>query len=964
MINLRSGLSSAFNIRDGEGLALGLLFAIAFFKGVSILFLETAANTRFLSDFGVNLLPHVYIATAVVSVGLGLIYAKFEDGIEPLVLIKGILALLVAAIVVSYVAMRLTQAPWLSMAIMIWKDVHWILIEIAYWAVAGFLFNVRQGKRLFGLATTGDILSNILGGFGMPLIVGYTGTVNLLLIACVGVGLCFVTLIVTEMALGHKFNVEEDEEPESKQSIVDLCRERLLSLFFLLSFLSTLSYFLLDFIFFEQVQATYQEEAALAGFFGVFFAVLSLVDLVTGGLVTGRLLSRYGVLAGLVLAPAVALVGTVSALAFVAVSAFAGGFFWIFIVTKLFHEVSSETVEAPTFRILYQPLRPSIRLRAQTLRETIIGPGSIGLSGLLLLLLTNVWSLNTIQLSYVLVVFACLAVFTAFLVRREYVNAMTVAVRRRQLPEDFLILKDASSLEVIKTRLNDGLPVEVITCLQMLEDAEQPALDDELIKMLDHPEQSVRKYALERIEARSIGKAASRIHDMAERESSSVVRGAALRTLCSLRESEAIEIASPFLESSDSDLRQAAMVGLLRSGGLDGALLTVSRLNTMLKSRATEERRMAAVVLGEVGITTFYRPFLDLLDDDDAEVRRAALSAVGRLRNIKLTAPVIACLKDPGLRENATKTLVGFGDMALPELSANLDREDIVETERVRLIRIIGRIASEASTKQLLNHLAGPSEKVRHAVLNELAVNHYQVSDGGDASVHQEIEREAESIAWVLAGIEDLRLLEGMTLVADALEQEARNGRDRILLLLSFLFPSQVILDAKDRLASDDKDIQAQGLEVVDNIVTRDLKTMALPLLDDIPVSQQLVHLREQFPQESLNKQARLREILTNTSLLAWTRSCAAYAAGQAQEIELLDTLESLIEDPEALVRETAIWAVSVMEPQRLARFEICLSDDPSPAVASLVESWRQHPGRSRQVLANDGKQAGQKETR
>ena len=253
---------------------------------------------------------------------------------------------------------------------------------------------------------------------------------------------------------------------------------------------------------------------------------------------------------------------------------------------------------------------------------------------------------------------------------------------------------------------------------------------------------------------------------------------------------------------------------------------------------------------------------------------------------------------------------------------------------------------------------------MRHAVLNELAVNHYQVSDGGDASVHQEIEREAESIAWVLAGIEDLRLLEGMTLVTDALEQEARNGRDRILLLLSFLFPSQVILDAKDRLASDDKDIQAQGLEVVDNIVTRDLKTMALPLLDDIPVSQQLVHLREQFPQESLNKQARLREILTNTSLLAWTRSCAAYAAGQAQEIELLDTLESLIEDPEALVRETAIWAVSVMEPQRLARFEISLTDDPSPAVASFVATWRQNLGMSRQALGKGGKQVSQKETR
>ena len=330
----------------------------------------------------------------------------------------------------------------------------------------------------------------------------------------------------------------------------------------------------------------------------------------------------------------------------------------------------------------------------------------------------------------------------------------------------------------------------------------------------------------------------------------------------------------------------------------------------------------------------------------------------------QLTAPIIDCLKDPGLRENATKTLVELGDMVLPELSANLDREDIAETERVRLLRIMGRIASEASTKQLLNRLAGPSEKARHAVLNELAVNNYQVTDGRKASIRQEIEREAESTAWILAGVEDLRLLEGMTLVTGALEQEARNGRDRILLLLSFLFPSQVILDAKEKLTSDNKDIQAQGLEVVDNIVTRDLKAMALPLLDDIPISQQLAHLREQFPQVSLNKQARLQEILTNTSLLAWTRSCAAYAAGQAQDLELLDTLERLIEDPEPLVRETAIWAVSVMEPQRLARFEICLTDDPSPAVASLVATLRQHPARSRQVLGKDGKQASQKDAR
>jgi HEAT repeat protein len=964
MINLRIGLASAFNIRQGEGLALGLLFTTPFFKGLTILFFETTANTKFLSDFGVDLLPHVYIATAVISVCLGVVYAKFEESIEPLALMKGVLILLAAVMVALYASMLVTEAEWLSMALMIWKDVHWILIEIEYWAVAGFLFNVRQGKRLFGLAATGDILSNILGGFGMPVIVGFTGTINLLLVACVGVSLCFVMLIITEQTLGHRFNVEEEEEQEAERSLVELCRERLLSLFFLLSLLSIVSYFLLDFIFYEQVESVYQDEAALAGFFGIFFAVLSLVDLVTSGLVTGRLLTRYGVLVGLVAAPAVALLGTISALAFFALFSSVGLFFWILIITKLFHEVSSESVEAPTFRILYQPLRPSTRLRAQTLRESIIEPSAIGLSGLLLLLLTSVWSLDTVQLSYVLMVFVCLAVITAFFVRREYVNALTIAVGRRQLPKDFLMVEDASSLEVLKSRLTSNLPIEVITSLQMLENAEHPSLDDDLIKMLNHLDPRVRKYALERIEARSIGEAASRIADMIEMEPDSVVRGAATRTLCALWEIKAIDIASPLLDSSDSNVRKGAMVGLLRSGGLDGVLLAVSRLTGLLKSRAPEERRLAADVLGEVGITSFYRPLLDLMNDDNAEVRGAALIAAGKLRNVKLTASIIACLKDPALRENASSALIEFGDTALPELTACLDREDVNDTEHVRLIRIMGRIATEASTKQLLTRLSVPNSKVRFVLLNELAVNNYQVRGDGSASIREEIRREAESTTWVLAGLEDLRQLEGIDLMASALEQEARNGRERVLILLSFVFPSRAILDAKEKLISDHEDMQAKGLEIVDNLVPRDLKTITLPLLDNLPARQQLAQLKGYFPQEHLSRQARLREIMTNTSLLAWTRACAVYSVGKTQDEELLDTVESLIDDPDALVRETAAWVLSVMDPHRLARFAEGLKGDLSPAVRGLITACLQDHGVSRQIPDRGDKRTDHKETR
>ena len=69
---------------------------------------------------------------------LGLIYARCEERVEPLDLMKGVLVFLTTAMAGFYVIMLVMDNQWLSMALMIWKDVHWVLIEIEFWAVAGF----------------------------------------------------------------------------------------------------------------------------------------------------------------------------------------------------------------------------------------------------------------------------------------------------------------------------------------------------------------------------------------------------------------------------------------------------------------------------------------------------------------------------------------------------------------------------------------------------------------------------------------------------------------------------------------------------------------------------------------------------------------------------------------------------------------------------------------------------------
>ncbi|MBZ5515157.1 MAG: HEAT repeat domain-containing protein [Acidobacteriia bacterium] len=913
MTNLRRGFLSIFDVRSGEGQVLTLLFITAFFKGASILFFETAANTKFLSDFGVSLLPHVYIATAIISVVVGFGYIKYEKTVPPLSLMKGVLAFLIVIMAGFYFLMLLTPAKWLSLGLMVWKGVHWVLIQIEFWAVAGYLFNVRQGKRLFGLVATGDVLSNILGGFGMPWIVAQTGTVHLLLIAGVGLGFCFVMLMVTEKTQGHRFaRGEESEEVGTRRSLLQLCRDRYLSYFFILSLLSCVSFFLLDYIFYDQVKSVYTNEATLASFFGIFFAVLSLVKLVASGVVVARLLARFGVVAGLVAAQAVAFLGVFSALGLAAL-ALVGGFLWVLIGTKLFHEAATSSVEAPTFRILYQPLRPADRLRAQAVRECIIEPTAIALAGLLILLMTEVWQFASVGMSYVLVAFVGMTVVSAFLVRREYVTALIRAISRRRLFSGLLSFEDASSRRILEETLKSDMPVEVMTGLKLIERADHPSLGQRLLRALEHPDAQVRRYALERIEANHLDAATDRVVSLMETESDSEVRGDAVRVFCALSAGEAFDAASLHLDSAKKPLRRGAIVGLLRSGGLEGVLLAGSRLNDLLKSSCPEERQFAAEIIGDIGRTTFYRPLLELLNDVNGDVRRAALVAAGRLSNPKLVASIIERLREPSLREAALKALVSFGEAALPGLAVAFDREEATDGERVQLVRLMGRIRGESSTRSLLDYLIVTNRRVQYAVLDELGGRNFHASGDAVGLIRENLRQEIHGAVWILAALLEFCTAEEMDLLANALKWEARHSRERILFLLSFLYPSQAILDAKEKLCSDHADMRANGLEVVDNLVSQDVKAMTLPLFSDIPIDQQLSRLKDHAPQEPHDREALQRELITNTVLFPWTRACAIYLAGKCRDMRFMDTVRSVTNDPSPLVRETAAWAVSAL---------------------------------------------------
>jgi hypothetical protein len=96
------------------------------------------------------------------------------------------------------------------------------------------------------------------------------------------------------------------------------------------------------------------------------------------------------------------------------------------------------------------------------------------------------------------------------------------------------------------------------------------------------------------------------------------------------------------------------------------------------------------------------------------------------------------------------------------------------------------------------------------------------------------------------------------------------------------------------------------------------LKPILFPLLDDIPASEELSIYQSYFPREKLDSVEVLKHIINReyTSVNRWTKACAMYSLAMTSGIEVSNDLVAHAFNQDALLRETAIWAIYTINPQ------------------------------------------------
>lgn len=177
----------------------------------------------------------------------------------------------------------------------------------------------------------------------------------------------------------------------------------------------------------------------------------------------------------------------------------------------------------------------------------------------------------------------------------------------------------------------------------------------------------------------------------------------------------------------------------------------------------------------------------------------------------------------------------------------------------------------------------------------------------------------------VLAALIDVSGEAGIALLPRALSRELTRCRERIFMLLSFIYPHETIIKVHDNFATGSPDRRAFALELFESTVDKELNDLILPFLEDMDRENRLEYLLRYFPEPALGLEDRLGEIASKADLWQnpWVRACAVEATMLADPSHTEEIASSLLSDSEELVRETARYVLEVPESNRLYGREV-----------------------------------------
>ncbi len=909
--DLRQRLLDFFAFEPGEArpallLTLYLLLAIA-----SVIALKAISNSLFLRRFSASGLPVAYVSIAATAGFVVSLYIRLSARLPQNRLLIYTQAFFSLNLVLFWLLLRL-RLDWMPAVIYVWTGVYAVIIPSQVWTLANHVFTTRQARRLFSVVGSGGVMGAAVGGQLSGVMVKALGTENLLLTTIGFLAACSAIVAY----LWRTARLQTSGAGKGKHSALTSLGESLAAIrssrhlmwITVLVILSAVVNGLVDYQFKFVVRHEMGGDSdRMTVFFATFWSYMAVFGLAVQLLLTSRILRSFGLNFAIFILPLSMLIGS-SVLLFSA-GLLAG------VLIKGFDGAFRHSIDRSATELLYVPLPTRLKQQAKSFIDMVASRAADALAGLLLLLLVSVWRLNVQQISWVNIALIVPWLGAAWLLRREYVNALRASIERKDISAEALLVEmaGASSSEEITTVLASSDERAVETGLGLLQYGSASAAHAHLASLLTHLSPAIRRKAMAIIAAKNVPGCEDQ----------------ALKFLYLDDQVDSLWLALDYLERRDDRRFEETLAGLLRGPypvlraaaaarllirgrgpHRDEALRVFTGFIRSARTQTPDDRLRAAELMGLAPPDLGCQAGLEeLLADPDARVVRAAALSAGRARQRRLLPRLIELVGDRTFKTEARQALAAFGPEILPDLNQALADPRLPAAARRNLPRVFSSIGGQQAADYLTASLDHPDLALQYQsvrALSRIRLRQPHVRFPADRItplVLREIERYFR-YRGALQGVPQNGTRPGTQFLRRALHEQLNRRLDVIFRLIGLLYPAKDMFDAYYGVSSGRRDLRANAVEFLDSTLLNPIRQMLLAIIEDRDSERIIDQARAWFGIRPSTYPETIRTLLAEPH--PWLQACAAYAAADQGLHEVAPLLEPLGDSPDEMVRETA----------------------------------------------------------
>jgi AAA family ATP:ADP antiporter len=798
----RSLLTRLGPLRPGEMRQAGYLSAHFFFLMASIYVSKVSKTSLFL---GLGLtkysLPLVYVLSAVLT---GLFAAWNTKRIRSLDR-RAYIAwsqMFFAVGTVAFWFLFGTGLPLVSALYWFWFEIFLLASVTQFWVVVGDICEPRRAKRLLSFFVSGGLLGGIFGSALVTVLSRHFPARDMILLGLVFflMGMGFMRAS-TRISNGPPAGTGTDTAPDYWEGFRTVARNPYLRLLSGLIVAALTASTMIDFQFNLVIKTRFALEPERTAFLGKFS--VTVVSWLLNSLLANRAIRTLGVRAALFVTPLLLALGSAA----VFIVPMAGLTAWAVSVKGADKSLTHTFIQA-TRELLYMPVPPDLKAKAKMTIDMFVSKCGEALAGVLQMIFVLVLAFDVKKMSYVTI--AVIALWLLILVR----------IGRRYIPA-----------------IRDNLIPSRPDAERIVREQTHPETARRLLDLLESRERSSVLYAYNLFDLLKAEKLTPELRQILS-DKSAEVRACSIDTLL---DAHCESLGPNWDDPKDGETLDATVREVLALDSYQDVMRhSFEEISAADEATGEVDQMEVAKALGMMPADApLTKNLARLLKHESPGVVHYALESASRLRKREFLPLIIPHLGRPSVHDRAVETLEAYGDRAVTVLRDWL--ADFRADLRIRreAAEVLAAIGTQKAADALVRQLRKRDPEVVSAAIEAL----YKIRSRRSDVRIPERDIRPEIFSRVKAACLE---------IIDAASSPAQDpGRDmnktnrhlvpgyrEIFLLLGLIYPHEDIARALQNYSEGTKRAVDYALELLENVLSKDLKDAVLPILEDAPAGE------------------------------------------------------------------------------------------------------------------------------